>query len=322
VVGTHALLESKVQFHDLGFVVIDEQHRFGVHQRLEFVQKGSCCASLYLSATPIPRTLLLTEYGDLSVSYMQEKPAGRQPVITRVQKLSMIDGVIAHLCERLISEEEQAFWICPLIETSEKLDLMAAEKRFAHLKAYFGERVGLLHGRLLAQEKESILTAFRAKKLSLLVATTVIEVGIDIPAATIMIIEHAERFGLAQLHQLRGRIGRGTKRAFCLLLYASPLAATTYQRLQTFKATTDGLKLAEMDLKLRGGGDVAGVKQSGFHIFKLGDVLGNYTLLEEAHRTAQELLARDPLFYTNSNDPKMTLLRLFGKDVELNYVPE
>jgi ATP-dependent DNA helicase RecG len=262
---------------------------------------------------------LLTEYGDLSVSYMREKPAGRQPVITRVQKLSMIEGVIAHLFDRLQSQEEQAFWICPLVETSEKLDLMAAEERFSYLKAHFGERVGLLHGRLSSQEKKMVLEAFCSKRLSLLVATTVIEVGIDIPAATIMIIEHAERFGLAQLHQLRGRIGRGNKPASCLLLHASPLSLTAYQRLRAFKTTTDGLELAEMDLKLRGGGDVAGVKQSGFHIFKLGDVLENYVLLKEAHEMAKMLLAKNPVFYTNPNDPKMTLLKLFGKDAELDY---
>ncbi|MDR2417353.1 MAG: ATP-dependent DNA helicase RecG [Holosporales bacterium] len=319
VVGTHALLESKVQFHDLGFVVIDEQHRFGVRQRLELVRKGIHCASLYLSATPIPRTLLLTEYGDLSVSYMREKPAGRQPVITRIQRLSMIEDVIERLYDRLQSQEEQAFWICPLVEISEKLDLMAAEERFVHLKTRFGERVGLLHGRLSSQEKETVLKAFRSRHLSLLVATTVIEVGIDIPAATIMIIEHAERFGLAQLHQLRGRIGRGTKPAFCLLLHASPLSPMAYQRLRAFKTTADGLELAEMDLKLRGGGDVAGVKQSGFHVFKLGDVLENYALLKEAHEMAKTLLAKNLMFYIDSNDPKMALLKLFGKDAELDY---
>jgi ATP-dependent DNA helicase RecG len=314
VVGTHALLEPYVQFRDLGLVVIDEQHRFGVRQRLELVQKGIQCASLYLSATPIPRTLLLTEYGDLAVSYIRKKPAGRKPVVTRIQELSKIEDVITRLHLRLATKEEQAFWVCPLVDASEKLDLTAAKKRFEYLKSCFGERIGLLHGRLSAQEKKTVLEAFKVKTLSILVTTTVVEVGIDIPSATIMIIEHAERFGLAQLHQLRGRIGRGNCEAFCLLLHARPLSYTAYHRLQAFKNITDGLELAEIDLKLRGGGDLSGVKQSGFHIFKLGNAIENLSLLEEAHALAKDLLTKNPDFYLNPNTPEMVLLKLFKKD--------
>ncbi|MDR0662006.1 MAG: ATP-dependent DNA helicase RecG, partial [Holosporales bacterium] len=310
IIGTHALLAERVVFHDLGLVVIDEQQRFGVRQCQELVRKGTHCDVLYLSATPIPRTLLLTEYGDLAVSFLQEKPANRPPVVTCLQPLSQVDEVITRLQERLSHDQEQAFWVCPLVEESEKLDLTAAEERFAHLQKHFGLRVGLLHGRLSSEEKRAVLEAFREGKCALLVTTTVIEVGIDIPSATLMIIEHAERFGLAQLHQLRGRVGRGTAPAVCLLLYARPLSPIAMQRLSFFKKITEGAVLAEKDLHLRGGGDVSGVKQSGFHVFRLGDVWDCPDLLEEAHHLAQATLAQNPRFYENPQDPCTILCSL------------
>ncbi|MDR1267616.1 MAG: ATP-dependent DNA helicase RecG [Holosporales bacterium] len=312
VVGTHALLEPKVMFHDLGLVVIDEQHRFGVRQRQKLEQKGSNCACLSLSATPIPRTLLLTEYGDLAISTLREKPAGRPPVTTRIQELSQVDAVMMRL-ETQLEGGEQAFWVCPLVEESEKVDLMAAECRFESLKERFGARVGVLHGRLSSEEKHAVLTAFLERRISVLVATTVIEVGLDVPSATIMIIEHAERFGLSQLHQLRGRVGRGEAPAFCLLLYARPLSPLAYQRLQAFKEISDGFSLAEKDLRLRGGGDLSGTQQSGFSIFRLGNVYEHPDLLEEAHALAGDVLTRTPRFFEDPADSRSVLLKLFGK---------
>ena len=250
-IGTHALLEESIQFQNLGLVVIDEQHRFGVNQRSALINKGSHCNVLAMTATPIPRTMALTLYGDIDISTLKEKPAHRPTIDTRVLPLKRMQDVYKGL-HRVLEKGEQIYWVCPLVEESEVLNLGHVEERFKELKTIFQDKVAFLHGRLKPQEKESIMGDFKAARIQILVSTTVIEVGVDVPNATVMVIEHAERFGLFQLHQLRGRVGRGTKLSSCLLLYAEPLSNTARQRLQTLRETNDGFKIAEQDLKLRG----------------------------------------------------------------------
>ncbi|HTM76851.1 MAG TPA: ATP-dependent DNA helicase RecG, partial [Devosia sp.] len=262
VVGTHALFQTGVEFHNLGLTVVDEQHRFGVHQRLALSDKGRHTDLLVMTATPIPRTLVLTHFGDMEVSVLREKPKGRQPIDAAVLSIGDYARVIQRLKAR-IEEGAQAFWVCPLVEESEHLDVMSAEDRFAELRKVFGDQVALVHGRMSAAAKQEVMQRFAANEIKLLVATTVIEVGVDVPNASIMIIEHAERFGLAQLHQLRGRVGRGAQRSACLLLYKDPLSETAKARLETIKSTEDGFEIAERDLELRGQGDVLGTRQSG-----------------------------------------------------------
>ena len=259
LIGTHALFQSDVVFKDLAFAVIDEQHRFGVHQRLALQAKGSNGATnvLVMTATPIPRTLLMTHYGDLDVSRLTEKPAGRKPVVTKAIPIESIERLIDRLRVQL-AEGAQVYWVCPLIESSDVSELAAAEERHAHLKQLFGDVVGLLHGALPAAEKDATMAAFAANELKILVATTVIEVGVNVPNANIMVIEHAERFGLAQLHQLRGRVGRGSRESFCMLLYKQPLGETAKERLDMMENTEDGFLIAEKDLELRGGGEMLG----------------------------------------------------------------
>ncbi len=262
VVGTHALFQSAVEFADLGLVVVDEQHRFGVAQRLALTDKGQHADLLVMTATPIPRTLVLTHFGDMAVSVLREKPRGRQPIDTAVISIGEYARVVQRL-EARIAEGAQAFWVTPLVEESEELDIVSAEDRFKALRAVFGDQVALVHGRMSASAKQEVMDRFLANETKILVATTVIEVGVDVPNATIMIIEHAERFGLAQLHQLRGRVGRGTQRSACLLLYKEPLTETARARLETIKSTEDGFEIAERDLDLRGQGDLLGTRQSG-----------------------------------------------------------
>ena len=257
VVGTHALFQSGVEFRDLGLTVVDEQHRFGVAQRLALSDKGKHADLLVMTATPIPRTLVLTHFGDMAVSVLREKPRGRQPIDTAVLSINEYPRVIARLKAR-IAEGAQVFWVTPLVEESETLDVVAAEDRFAELKKVFGDQVALVHGRMSAAAKQEVMDRFQRNESKILVATTVIEVGVDVPNASIMIIEHAERFGLAQLHQLRGRVGRGAQRSACLLLYQDPLSETARARLETIKSTEDGFEIAERDLELRGHGDVLG----------------------------------------------------------------
>jgi ATP-dependent DNA helicase RecG len=255
VVGTHALVQDEVEFNDLALAVVDEQHRFGVHQRMALSSKGHAVDLLVMTATPIPRTLMLAAYGDLDVSRLTEKPAGRQPIDTRTLPLERV-GEVADAVGRQIASGGRVYWVCPLIEESEEVDLANAEERFRLLGARFPGKVGLVHGRLKSAERETTMAAFADGRLSILVATTVIEVGVDVPAATVMVIEHAERFGLAQLHQLRGRVGRGAAKSTCLLLYAQPLGETAKARLAIMRETEDGFRIAEEDLRLRGAGEV------------------------------------------------------------------
>lgn len=292
VFGTHALIQDGIDFKHLSLVVIDEQHRFGVRQRLALSSKGETPDVLVMTATPIPRTLSLTQYGDMDVSLLKEKPPGRQPIKTTVMSLEKIGDVAAAL-RRLFTEGAQVYWVCPLVEESEKSDLMAATQRFEELQRVYGEQVGLLHGRMKSAEKDDIMHRFKAGEFKLLVSTTVIEVGVDVPQATTMIIEHAERFGLAQLHQLRGRVGRGTQASHCILLYGYPLGDYARERLATLRDSEDGFEIAERDLVLRGPGESLGTQQAG-HIFtRIADLREDRELVPLARDVAKKLLESD-----------------------------
>ncbi|WP_421998737.1 ATP-dependent DNA helicase RecG [Reyranella sp.] len=313
VVGTHALVQEDVEFADLALAVVDEQHRFGVHQRMALSSKGHAVDLLVMTATPIPRTLMLAAYGDLDVSKLTEKPAGRQPIDTRTIPLERI-GEVADGVGRQIAAGARVYWVCPLIEESEDVDLANAEERFRQLGARFPGKVGLLHGRLKGAEREATMAAFADGRLSVLVATTVIEVGVDVPAATVMVIEHAERFGLAQLHQLRGRVGRGSARSTCLLLYAQPLGETAKARLAIMRETEDGFRIAEEDLRLRGAGELLGTRQSGLPDMRLADFAVHGELLAAARDDARLIVERDPDLQTGRGAALRVLLYLFRRD--------
>ncbi|WP_366656561.1 ATP-dependent DNA helicase RecG [Fodinicurvata sp. EGI_FJ10296] len=320
VVGTHALLEEDVAFRDLRLAVIDEQHRFGVHQRLQLTSKGQGVDVLVMTATPIPRTLQLTAYGDMEVSRIVGKPPGRQPVTTVALPTDRIDQVIEGL-RRQISGGGQAYWVCPLVEDSEGVaDLTPATTRYESLCKLLGEGVGLVHGRMKGAEKDAVMTDFAEGRLSVLVATTVIEVGVDVPNATVMVIEHAERFGLAQLHQLRGRVGRGSGRSSCVLVYAAPLGAVAKQRLNTLRETDDGFVIAEQDLKLRGAGELLGTRQSGLPAFRLADPDAHQDLMEAATDQARLILHRDPDLEGDIGKAARILLYLFERDAAIRYL--
>ena len=314
LIGTHALFQDGVQFQNLGLVVIDEQHRFGVHQRLALQAKSSQGTDLLvMTATPIPRTLALTVYGDMDVSKLLEKPAGRLPIDTRVMPLSRIEDIILGL-KRSLATGARAYWVCPLVEESEFIDSAAAEKRFEALREIFGTKVGLVHGRMKGTEKDAVMANFKAGNLSILVSTTVIEVGVDVPEASIMIIENAERFGLAQLHQLRGRVGRGAAQSTCLLIYQDPLGETAKARLKIMRDTEDGFVIAEEDLKLRGAGEVLGTQQSGLPLFKMADLSVHGDLLATARDDAALILNRDPQLQTPRGEALRNLLYLFERE--------
>ncbi len=319
VVGTHALVQEPVAFADLALVVIDEQHRFGVHQRLTLTAKGPAADILVMTATPIPRTLMLAAYGDLDASKITEKPPGRRPVTTRAVPLDRLDEVIEAL-GRALAEGAKAYWICPLVTASEAVDAAAAESRFAALAERFGGRVGLVHGRLSGSEKDRVMRAFAQGPIDILVATTVVEVGVDVPQATVMVIEHAERFGLAQLHQLRGRVGRGQAPSSCILLYARPLTETARARLRILRETEDGFLIAEEDLRLRGAGELLGVRQSGLPVFRLADLALHADLLPTARDDARLVLEKDPGLTGARGRALRTLLYLFERDAAIRYL--
>jgi len=294
VFGTHALIEEGVQFNRLGLVVVDEQHRFGVRQRAALLNKGLSPDFLVMTATPIPRTLAMTLYGDLDSSALDEKPPGRRPVVTKL--MSAFDReVVYQATARHLDAGEQAFMVCPLIEESEKLDLASAVKTFEQTQAALPKhRVGLVHGRMKSDERNELMERFRKKELDLLVATSVIEVGVDMPDATVMIIEHPERFGLAQLHQLRGRIGRGSRQSFCILLAPRTALGNALERLEFFVRTNDGFELAEKDMELRGPGELLGTKQHGLPDLRIADLVRDRKVLRQARKDAFRLVKLDP----------------------------
>ncbi|MBQ9235495.1 MAG: ATP-dependent DNA helicase RecG [Alphaproteobacteria bacterium] len=313
IVGTHALFSDEVKYKNLALAVVDEQHRFGVQQRLKLSQKSPDCDVLVMTATPIPRTLVLSAYGDMDYSVINQLPKGRKPVDTRVLPLSKLTEVVEGL-QRLIEQGVMAYWVCPLVEASEKSDLAAAEARFADLAQIFGDKVGLVHGKMKENEKNAVMSKFKVGEIRLLVATTVIEVGVNVPQATVMIIEHAERFGLAQLHQLRGRVKRGNQAARCLLVYGGNLSQTAYERLMIMKKSEDGFEIAEKDLELRGGGEILGTRQSGFENFRLADMEYHRQLLEIANKDAKLIINKDPHLLSKRGGGLRTLLYLFEKE--------
>jgi ATP-dependent DNA helicase RecG len=320
LIGTHALFTEDVIFKDLALTVIDEQHRFGVHQRLNLGDKGVGADILVMTATPIPRTLSLTVYGDMDISLLHGKPPGRRPIDTRSMPLSRLEQVVAGV-QRAVNDGARAFWVCPLVEENEQLDLAAAEERHAALAQIFGPAlVGLVHGRMKAKEKDQAMAAFVEGRTKILVATTVIEVGVDVPEATIMAVEHAERFGLAQLHQLRGRVGRGGQQAHCLLLYAEPLGETARARIAIMRETEDGFRIAEEDLRLRGTGELLGTRQSGFPAFRLADPMAHQDLMEVARDDARLILETDPDLEGPRGPALRALLYLFERDAAVKLL--
>jgi ATP-dependent DNA helicase RecG len=313
LVGTHALFQDEVEFHDLALAIVDEQHRFGVHQRLALARKGEAVDVLVLTATPIPRTLVLTYFGDMDVSQLREKPAGRQPIDTRALPLGRINEVVDAV-GRAMDRGERVYWVCPLVGESEVSDLAAAEQRYEELRQHFGAATDLVHGKMKGSEKDAAMRRFSSGESKLLVATTVIEVGVDVPEATVMVIEHAERFGLAQIHQLRGRVGRGSQRSTCLLLYRAPLGETAAARIKILRETEDGFRIAEEDLRLRGEGDVLGTRQSGMPGFRVVRMETHGALLEPARKDAQLILSRDPTLTSERGEALRHLLYLFERD--------
>lgn len=320
IFGTHALFQDTVIFKNLGFVVIDEQHRFGVHQRLKLSDKGIRPDILSMTATPIPRTLALTAYGDMDVSRIDEKPAGRQEIDTRVINLEHLNQIAQRL-KTQIDDGAQAYWVCPLVEESEKLDLAAAQDRYTSLKTIFSDdQIGLIHGKMKGDEKDAVMKRFAANEIKILIATTVIEVGVNVPNATIMVIEHAERFGLSQLHQLRGRIGRGHKASTCLLLYTPNLGETAKKRLDIMRQTNDGFLISERDMEIRGSGDVLGTQQSGLLNFKIANIFDHKDLIEIAHKDARLIVEKDPNLETKRGQSLKILLYLFERDQAIQYL--
>ena len=318
-VGTHALFQEGVAFRDLALAIVDEQHRFGVHQRLLLGAKGEAVDVLVMTATPIPRTLSLTWFGDMDISILSEKPAGRKPIATRAVASERYDEVVAGI-GRAVASGAQVYWVCPLVAESETLEVAAAQERYEALRELFGDRVGLLHGQMPGRDKDAAMAAFIARETAILVSTTVIEVGVDVPNATVMVIEHAERFGLAQLHQLRGRIGRGQAASTCILLYKGPLGPVAEARIAIMRETEDGFRIAEEDLRLRGEGEVLGTKQSGSPDWRIARPETDGDLLAAARDDARLLIERDPALTGPRGEAVRTLLYLFERDVAIRLL--
>lgn len=320
ILGTHAVFQKGVDFHDLRLAVVDEQHRFGVAQRAALSEKGAGVDMLVMTATPIPRSLALAQYGDMDVSVLDEKPPGRQPVQTALVSTARMAEVVDHL-RRAIAEGRQAYWVCPLVEESEVSDLTAAQARYEHLRATLGEGVvGLVHGQLPPADKDAAMARFVAGQTKLLVATTVIEVGVNVPNASIMVIERAESFGLAQLHQLRGRVGRGSAASTCLLVYEPPLGETAARRLKLLRDTEDGFRIAEEDMAIRGAGDLIGTAQSGLPRFRVADLERQAALMAVAQSDARKLLAEDPDLTSPRGQAARVLLWLMEQDKAIRYL--
>ncbi len=319
ILGTHALFQDNVNYSNLLLAVVDEQHRFGVHQRLRLTAKGLSPHMLVMTATPIPRTLVLAAFGDMDVSKLTEKPAGRKPIQTAVIPMERLGDIVERL-RAATAEGKKAYWICPLVEESDVSDLMSAEERHAVLTKALGQRIGLVHGRMTAAEKDEAMALFKSGQTRLLVATTVIEVGVDVQDATIMVIEHAERFGLAQLHQLRGRVGRGDEASTCLLLYKGPLSENGRARLNIMRETEDGFLIAEEDLKLRGEGELLGTRQSGTPGFHLASLEAHGDLLEMARKDAAYILTKDPNLEGERGDRVRELLYFHRRDEAIRFL--
>ncbi|NNF91279.1 MAG: ATP-dependent DNA helicase RecG, partial [Boseongicola sp.] len=320
LVGTHAAFQDDVTFHDLRLAVVDEQHRFGVAQRMALGEKGARADVLVMTATPIPRSLSLAQYGDMDVSVLDEKPPGRTPVSTALVSAGRLDEVVEHL-RTAVAEGRQAYWVCPLVDESEVSDLTAAEDRFKRLRARLGDEVvGLVHGQLPPSEKDAAMRAFVLGETKVLVATTVIEVGVDVPNASIMVIERAEHFGLAQLHQLRGRVGRGATQSTCLLLYQPPLTEGGRRRLEILRETDDGFRIAEEDLAMRGAGDVLGTAQSGLPRFRIADLERQTALQLLARDDARKLIADDPALEGPRGQAARVLLWLMEQDRAIQMI--
>jgi len=320
IIGTHALFQDAINYQNLMLAVVDEQHRFGVHQRLRLTAKGISPHMLVMTATPIPRTLVLAAFGDMDVSKLTEKPAGRKPIQTVTIPTERLGNIVGRL-RSAIAEGKKAYWICPLVEESDVSELMSAEERHSVLAGELGKaNVGLIHGRMSGPEKDAVMAAFKNGEIRLLVATTVVEVGVDVPDATIMVIEHAERFGLAQLHQLRGRVGRGSEASTCILLYKGPLSETGHARLSILRDSEDGFLIAEEDLKLRGEGELLGTRQSGTPGFRIANLEAHADLLEIARKDAAYLLERDPELTSERGEAMRTLLYLHRRDEAIRFL--
>ena len=321
LIGTHALFQEKVSFDNIGLVVIDEQHKFGVHQRILLNEKaGNECDVLLMTATPIPRTLELAAYGDTDISKIMEKPKNRKEINTKSINITKVEDLKESL-NKIISKGEKIYWVCPLVDESEKLQLQSVNERLKDLRSYYSDySVEIVHGQMQQEDKNSVMQKFKSGKVNILVATSVIEVGIDDPDATVIIIENAERFGLSQLHQLRGRVGRGEKTSTCILLFNGPLTENAKRRIKIMKETNDGFKIAEEDLDIRGAGEILGSKQSGVPNFKLSNLDKHKHLLEEARETAIKTIQDDPELKSPLGKAQRVLLHLFRNDVAIDYL--
>jgi ATP-dependent DNA helicase RecG len=321
IIGTHALFQENASFKDIGLLIIDEQHKFGVHQRILLSEKaGNECDTLLMTATPIPRTLELAAYGDMDVSKLVSMPLNRKPIITKSMSNDKIIDLKSALLKK-IKNNEKIYWVCPLVEESETNSIQSVTARLKDLESYYGEElVAMIHGKMKSDEKNQIMDNFKAGKTKILIATSVIEVGIDDPDATVIIIENSERFGLSQLHQLRGRVGRGVKESSCILLFQKPLTDTAKKRIKIMKETNDGFKIAEEDLIIRGSGETLGAKQSGLPDFRLSDLSIHQKILEMARNLSIETIKNDPTLKTQTGKAQRTLLHLFNNEVAIDYI--